>query len=105
MRLIALYDNEEVSKWHSHGVAGTRRGSMFFALPQPCLAGDRSQAPAGEGGLCLPPDGAWLSQGVGSTGVVGSGSAGFGESPVSQPAPGVLGDCATWVVLMVVLGR
>lgn len=63
MRLIALYDNEEVSEWHSRGVAGTRRGSMFFALPQPCLAGDRSQAPAGEGGLCLPPDGAWLSQG------------------------------------------
>ncbi|KFW11650.1 Aspartyl aminopeptidase, partial [Fulmarus glacialis] len=53
VRLIALYDNEEVSKGHSRGMAGTGRGSMFFALPQPCLAGDRSQAPAGQAGAYM----------------------------------------------------
>lgn len=55
VRLVALYDNEEVSERHSRGVASTGRDSMFFTLPQPCLAGDRSQAPAGQGGVCFPP--------------------------------------------------
>ena len=105
VRLIALYDNEEVSERHSRGVASTGRDSMFFTLPQLCLAGDRSQAPAGQGGVCFPPCGAWSRQGVGSTGVVGSCSVGFGEPPVTQPVPGVLGGCAAWVVPMVVLGR
>lgn len=33
VRLIALYDNEEVSEGHSPGVAGTGRGSMLFTVP------------------------------------------------------------------------
>lgn len=63
VRLIALYDNEEVSEGHSRGVAGTGRGSMFFALPQPCLAGERSHTPVEEAGICLHPRGAWPRQG------------------------------------------
>lgn len=63
VRLIALYDNEEVSEQHSHEVAGTRRGSMFSALPQPCLAGERSHTPVEEVGICLDPHEAWPRQG------------------------------------------
>lgn len=63
MRLIALYDNEEVSEGHRHGGAGTRRGSMFSALPQPCLAGETSHTPVEEAGICLHPHGAWPRQG------------------------------------------
>lgn len=63
MRLIALYDNEEVSEGHSREVAGTRRGSMFSALLQPSLAGERSHTPVEEAGICLHALGAWPRQG------------------------------------------
>lgn len=68
VRLIALYDNEEVSEGRSRGVSSTGSGSMFFALPQPCLAGDRSQAPARQEGVCLPPLGSMAQAGGGKHG-------------------------------------
>lgn len=45
VRLIALYDNEEVSGGHGHEVAGTRRGFMFFLLFLSCAWQERDPTP------------------------------------------------------------
>lgn len=82
MRLIALYDNEEVSESHSPGVASAGRGSMFFALPQPSLTGDRSQALARQGEVCLPPV-EHCPRRSGKHWCGWKHSAGFGKTPVT----------------------
>lgn len=100
MRLIALYDNEEVSEGHSRGLAGTRRGSVFFALPQPCLTGEKFHTPVEKAGICLHPYGTWPRQGWEALVWQGAALLALGSTLSLLWPPWCCG-----AVLMVILGR